>query len=125
MTQRPMPPPRTSGAGAHRKLLRLQLAVGVIVLAIVAAGLTWWWNSQQQQRNWLMTYGSVQQSTTKDGRTQLTVGYQAGGRRHTVTGDVDPAAFAFGGRTVWVCYAVDDPATARLRLPTDPLCEQR
>lgn len=94
-------------------------------MALLLVGGFWWWQQSQQPDFRSMTEGTVTSRSADGADLQLTVGYRVGGRSYSVQGSVDADAFEFQGRSVWVCYAPDDPSSASLRLPYDPWCNVR
>lgn len=104
----------------------LKAAVTLIVVAVVIG---YWWHLKHppKQESPGMTVGTVVKSQPSDGGLSLTVDYTVRGTRHQLTGTVDKTRFRQDGKTVWVCYNLRQPGDtdkARLRLPTDPLCDQ-
>ncbi|MBD2760836.1 hypothetical protein IEE94_15150 [Yimella sp. cx-573] len=103
----------------HKVNPRFLLIAGLVLL--LAAGASWWWQGRTPTPR-LMTDGSVTASQPDGDSLKLTVKYSADGAQRTATGTVNKAAFEWQGRTIWVCYEIDDPSAATLRLPYDPWC---
>lgn len=72
-----------------------------------------------------MTAGTVSSSTPVGADLDLSVDYVVDGKTRSVKGTVDAAAFAWQGKSIWVCFEVNDPGRASLRLPYDPWCNGR
>lgn len=119
--------PRTSPERPAFLRSWLDRVLAIVVLAAVAFLLQQWWSGRQPdgpERPGMAPATVVQQTPAQNGDTDLTVRYRVDGKTYDVTKPVDAAAFRTQGKVAWVCYALDDPTDASIRLPEDPLCAQ-
>lgn len=119
--------PPDAPAARPAKSSRLR-AGNVVIAAVVILAALWWWHAHQAQgpgQAGMASATVIRQVPAADGRADLTVSYTVDGKTRDITKSVDAASFSTQGRIVWVCFDPNDPGSAHLRLPEDPLCGQK
>ncbi|TWP38651.1 hypothetical protein [Leekyejoonella antrihumi] len=104
----------------------IKAAVTLVVIAVVVG---YWWHVEHPAgiQSPGMTGGTVVKTQPSGNRLKLTVDYTVNGTKHQTTGEVGAVRFHSDGKVVWVCYNPQSPGDTgktKLRLPTDPLCDQ-